>query len=184
MSSLGLKIGGWNELAYIDEQVKSNRKWFKYRAPLDAPTLYRFAALMIDWLQSGDWKILQFDNSNYFPRVIELWLSRALGTKQPIDFTQTRTFIFEDTNVEERVQNQVVLAGIIYSLLAFDGHAYMVSSAGGNHRLGIQDGFIHFEGDEDAVARGREVVNRFEDGDVAYWQSDVEAAWQDSLIRH
>lgn len=182
LSTLGMKIGGWNELAYIEEQEQSNRKWFNYRAPRDALALYSFSALMTDWLPRGDWKILQFDNSNDFPRVTELLLSRVLGTKQPIDLTQTRTFIFEYTNDENRIQNEVVITGLIYFLLVFEGHAYMVSSADSGYRLGIQDGFIYFQGKEEALARGREILKRFEDGGMADWQSDVEATWQESRI--
>lgn len=182
LNTVGMKVGEWHRIEPIDARAKSKQGWFNYRAPRDALALYAFSALMIDWFSRGDWKILQLDNSNHFPRVAELLLSRTLGMKRPIDFAEVRTFIFEDTNDDERIQNQVVIAGVIYSLLMFEGHAYIVSSADGGYRLGVQDGFIYFQGTEEAIARGRTVVKRFEDGGMANWQSEVETAWQDRIL--
>jgi hypothetical protein len=76
LAPLGMKIGSWNRLDLLDEREASSRSYFNYRAPRDAGALYHLSAFTTAWLPHGEWRILQFDNSNHFPRVAELFLSR------------------------------------------------------------------------------------------------------------
>jgi hypothetical protein len=182
LKQIGMKIGAWNRVDLLDDGLKQDRTWFNFPAPGDAKALWHFSALLGDWLPRGEWRILQFDNSNHFPRVAELFLSRVVGATQPVDFNASPTLFFEDVDDEALVQNSSVLTFFVFNLLMFEGHAYIVSSADGGYRLGIQDGYVYFEGTNDAVSHGREIVKRFESAAIADWANDVEAAWQERQI--
>jgi hypothetical protein len=145
LKSVDFEIGSWNDIRLIGDQA-SKESTVSLRSPRDAADMLCLAQHATGWIPSGEWKLLQFDNSNAFTRVENVLLSQLLfGSPRVVDFNaiENRTIVFESSG--EQTENiDLQISNVVFALLLFESHAYLVSSGSSKHeRLGIQDGVIH-----------------------------------------
>ena len=77
LSTIGMKIGNWNQLTDIDERRHKSRKRVHRRSPEDVHKSYAFAQHIAGWVPSGNWQLLQFDNSTSL-NPVQLALAQSL----------------------------------------------------------------------------------------------------------
>jgi hypothetical protein len=164
LAPLGLAIGNWNEI--LDTSVPAEEvNWISYEAPQNARNLLRFAWHLSGWLPKGDWKLLQFDNSNLFEGDQTSLIGRLLFGQNSIevDMTCVRTVLFKFVGSEqEKNAQELLLTNLIFSILLVEGHAYVVSSKSTEGQvLGLQDGIVYFSS-RNTTASAHALVRAFE----------------------
>lgn len=190
LSRVGVTIGNWNELRYVEEDREKNKRWFNYRAPDRARECYIFSLFVSGWVSQGQgqWKVLQLDNSNQFAFHENALLSRFITdscTIIDLNSESNSTFLFNSRfENKENLSDEIRFAALIHLMLLFKGHGYLISSADAGDHMGIHDGFIYFISTEDGLARGRALVQAFEKrkSDWPQWLIDTEIAWQENAL--
>lgn len=159
-----LKIGGWCEVA----DLRGKPRWIQgpHCARMTARELANFSQHVAGWLGKGDWKILQLDNSSSLVAHESLLLSTLLlGSEQHMDPAKNRTFLFDLSacRPEECLQTEIAISHIVYLLLLWEAHGYLVCSGGApGERLGIQDGFVIFYGSDVRLHEATTLLAEFE----------------------
>lgn len=182
---IGMRVDSWNRLAYVGASPGGGARWRNYQAPKDAQRLFAFALHVAGWLPRGAWKVLQIDNSSSFGVVQALAISRLLpGLVKPLGTTiQNNTCLFEFRGEElADGDTELLIANVIYLLLLFEGHGYLVSANSKSREcLSIQDGFIYFSSDEEGIAGAEALIQNFEAGPLIWpkWVAAMEIAAQD-----
>ncbi len=146
LKSVTFEIGSWNEVRSIGGQG-SKENTVSLQSPRDAAQMFCLAQHATGWIPPGTWKLLQFDNSNSFTRVESVFFSQLLfGSQRMVDFNaiENSTVVFEFSG--EQTENiDLQISNMVFALLLFESHAYLVSSGSSAHeRVGIQDGVVHF----------------------------------------
>jgi hypothetical protein len=149
LDRIGMEIGVWNQISDIGGQHINELKWLKYRAPEKARELYIFSQHIAEWLPSGIWKLLQIDNSTTLDICESNLFCKLVGIDDFIKFSEEihcRTFLMETSrNTTLHAYENASLTNLIYTLLLFECHAYIISSESRNgERIGIQDGFAYY----------------------------------------
>ena len=106
--------------------------------------MHNFALWALSSLPSGEWKILQFDNSTALGEVEHALIGKFLASPDvgAPDIHREKTFLFD---CQEPIVGDILIANLIFLVLMFEGHAYVTSSESRNgERLAIQDGFVDF----------------------------------------
>ena len=105
---------------------------------------------------------MQLDNSNAFDAVQSCLFERYLcGTQHKIDFADQRSFLFDSKADKE--SSDLLISQLIFLLLLFEGHGYVVSSASQNGEcLAIQDGFVYFSSNKLKVSDAKDLIKCFE----------------------
>ena len=62
LNSIGMEIGGWNQITTIDSAYGGSDNWINYQAPENARELFNFSEHVAGWLPDGGWIIFQIDN--------------------------------------------------------------------------------------------------------------------------
>ena len=98
------------------------------------------------------------------------------------DLTQNRTFLFELAKGEREHHVALQVSNLIFALLLFECHAYIVSS-GGDHgqMLSLQDGLVYLETREQNELRARALIANFERNRMALpsWVNEMVARYQE-----
>ena len=146
LRTIGIKVGDWNQLVDIDARAHERRQWTNHRAPADTRGSYAFAQYLAGWIPSGEWKLLQIDNSTSMDPVQQALVSSLLfGPTEIANLLERRSFLFEFTgDATFDVASELQLCNLIFSFLIFDAHVQIVSSSGNAERyLSLQDGVAY-----------------------------------------
>jgi hypothetical protein len=156
LATLGLTIGGWNELVEITKKKAVNRRC---TAPKEARALYLFSQQLLEWLSSktSDWVLLQIDNSTSpLPDEVTVFELLVWGAADHWDVATQRTFVIEmaadrDADVATRLRM------LIFISLMFEWHIHLTCQRSvDGRRLGLLDGVAYLFGDEVAVSEFQE----------------------------
>jgi len=189
LSEVGMKVGEWNQIVDIGSQSKKS-DWLNYRAPKDQ--LLKFSQHVAGWLPEGSWKMLQIDHSTGWIDPVQASLLGGLlfGAEalRDMNSTENRNFFFEFGKERYFDDNQeLLISNLIYVLLLFESHAYVVSSKGtAGQRLGIQDGYVYFSSrDRSDILKAEALIKKFENNPSASpkWVSEIVAAHQERFDR-
>ena len=161
---LGFEIGSWNQIASTTSSSKPESAWSKYRAPEHARQLFCFSRHVAGWLPSGKWAMLQIDNSTVLDADAASLLSRLLAFNSSLGLPAHRRFLFEYGHGEEAdSRTALLIANVVFALLLFEAHAYLVSANSTDGQLlGIQDGFAYFASTDKASASVELLLRNFE----------------------
>jgi hypothetical protein len=154
LPALGVEIGSWNELKslYPDQDNREN-----FVPSNEALRLYVVATKLAKWLDSEDFFIIQVDNSNSPAddevEILKVLLKPLAGNINSSD----KTFMF--SRPEGDLNMTAILTTVIYFLITFSWHAYLVSDKSNmGKRLAIQDGVVSLLGNKDDVENAKSVV--------------------------
>lgn len=160
LHSVGMEIGEWNEI----RDLAGRSTWISQSAPADARELLTFAQHIVTWVPNASWKILQIDNSAVFDS-FQINFLNSLVRLPPgaVGFGSGRTFLFEFCGSEtEDVETEFVLANLVFALLLFDAHGYVVSKNSlGGEKLGVQDGVAYFMARNSELTKATEIIETF-----------------------
>lgn len=151
LETLGLRIGGWNELCALHPESISHKA---YSPPTEAIELYVVAHRLALYVGSDTWTILQIDNSTC-PSDDEVAIFEKLvfGGQQPWDIARQHTFLLES---QERSSTLVLL---IYFALLFGWHIHLTSASSSEGQwLGLQDGAAYFFGNAIALRTAEDLI--------------------------
>lgn len=154
---LGMKIGGWNELTSVHSGAVTHRA---YSPPSNALELYVVAYRLSAWIVSGEWTLLQVDNSTS-PTDDELRVFEklVLAGQQEWRIGNQRTFLFEGSSDSESQSLKTTVVLLIHFALLFGWHVHLASEASlHGHRLALQDGVVYFFGDAQAIETADSLV--------------------------
>jgi hypothetical protein len=187
LACVGMKIGDWNKPVYADEMRSRTTRWFNHPAPTDAHELYLFSLFISEWLTNGQWKMLQFDDSNQFSFNEATILSIVgLGFDEVLDLNSGKNSSFLVLpERESEVRDRIRVAWLLYLLLLFKAHAYLISSSGSGDHLGIHDGRIYFIASDEGLTNARGLLSNFENRQSNWpsWLIDTEINWQEHALR-
>jgi hypothetical protein len=129
--------------------------------------LYIFAQHVAGWIPSGDWKIVQVDDSTSLSFDETLSITTVLGenyVSPKLTSIRRTTFLAKfDLGVEKKLVTELRLFNLIHLLLLFKCHAEFVSSGcNAGQFLSIQDGFVYFMGGEEKSMVNDCDINEFE----------------------
>jgi hypothetical protein len=165
LREVGFDIGSWNEIAPAGA-LAAQPNWLNIQAPRDAKQLLHLSHHAAGWLPRGAWKVVQFDYSNCFTRVENVFISNLLfGSVGFADFNSVErpAILFEfGDDLSQNESLELLIANLVYATLLFEGHAYLVSSASaGGERLGVQDGFLYFQSRTQDASGAADLIERF-----------------------
>jgi hypothetical protein len=187
LSSIGAQIGDWNQITDAPNHYGGKSSWEKFHPPKDS--LLNFSYHSAQWLPKGAWKILQIDNSTGWidPVQASLFCGLLFGENHTHDINQigSRTFLFEfGSNERINQSTDLLIANLIYVLLLFELHGYVVSSKSHGKILGLQDGFVYFSSRESGVSGAEILIKDFERNPTLYprWIADIIAAGQEKML--
>jgi hypothetical protein len=146
LSKIGMKVGSWNEITDIDSRRHETWQWVNRRAPAEAHESYVFSQHLAAWIPSGEWKILQIDNSTALDPVQNALISSLLfGPREVANMLERRSFLFEFTgDATLDTHSELLICNLIFSLLLFEAHVQIISSFDqGERYLSLQDGFAY-----------------------------------------
>ncbi|MGG1948393.1 hypothetical protein AB1286_26900 [Trinickia sp. NRRL B-1857] len=167
LRKIGMKIGAWNEICYIETLQSEEPAWIRCRAPKDARELYVFSQYVAGWLPGGSWKIFQVDNSTSLSVDESYLFCRLVGIENYIEFSEgmpCRTFLLESADgFDLDLSFNLMMANIIYIFLLFEGHGHLVSSGSrSGEKIGVQDGFVYFSSGREGLSRAKQSMADFE----------------------
>lgn len=141
-----MKVGSWNEITDIDSRRHEMWQWVNYRAPVAAHESYVFSQHLAGWIPSGEWKILQIDNSTSLDPVQNALISSLLfGAREVANLLERRSLLFEftgDATLDTR--SELLICNLIFAFLLFEAHVQIISSFDqGERYLSLQDGFAY-----------------------------------------
>ncbi|WP_409525035.1 hypothetical protein [Nitrincola sp. MINF-07-Sa-05] len=148
----GIRIGDWNELLCSLQLGGVLHR--SYSPPAEALELYVAAHRLAQWVISGNWTLLQVDNSTS-PTEDEIAVFEKLifNGEQSWDVAEQRTFLLEGA---ERLSTLVLL---IYFALLFTWHIHLASEASlEGRRLALQDGGAYFYGNDSTLQDADELI--------------------------
>jgi len=160
LHSVGMEIGEWNEI----RDRAGQPSWRSQAAPADARELLTFAQHIVTWVPNASWKMLQIDNSAVFDSFQIHFLDSLLRLEAgSVGFGNGRSFLFEFSGSEtEDAGTEFVLANLVYALLLFDAHGYVVSKNSlGGEKLGVQDGVAYFMARDADLTKATELIDTF-----------------------
>lgn len=141
-----MQLGGWGNIGH--EMGTAGVRWTKFLAP--ERNLLVFSQHVAGWLSRGAWKLLQIDSSTGWMDPVQTGLFGGLlfggEHSSALDQRPERAFLFEFDQAKRRNDDiELLIANLIFVLLLFGLHGYVVSSDDESGRiLGIQDGFAYF----------------------------------------
>ncbi len=163
LDTVGMKIGGWNELCDTSGREYDRSHYVHYQAPKGARELHNFAQHVASWLPNSKWKIFQIDYSTALAYEDEAFLIRRFLFCSNEEVSIHRTLLFEIESAGP--SEELLLSNLIYLFLLFEesGDAVSSNSRNGKH-LSIHDGFIYFVSRDDRdLAEARTLLKRFEE---------------------
>lgn len=155
LQAVGVEIGNWGELKSLNPDHESRVNFIPSG---EALRLYVVAARLAKWLGTEDFFIIQVDNSNS-PADDEVEMLKILlkPTNGKIN-SSDQTFMF--SRPEDNLNMMAVLTAVIYFLIMFSWHAYLVSDKSSmGKRLAIQDGMVSLLGSADDIKKAEYMVN-------------------------
>lgn len=147
LNSISMMIGEWNQIKQKPNKKNEVTEPYQYKAPSDALEMFCFSRHLAGWLPSGDWNLLQIDNStaDYIDNA-SLFYSLLDGISNDIDLGRDKSFIFEYS--KDKKENDMIklkIANIIFVFLLFQWHGQLVSSGSKSGEIiSLQDGFVYF----------------------------------------
>lgn len=165
LARLGMRIGGWNQIADIADANVSSGYWVNYQAPKSAHELLSFAQHVAGWLPKGEWKIVQIDNSTSLDAVQENFLGRMLfGPEYAGQLSDRGTFLFEfGKSQNDDRKTELLISDLIFMFLLYEGHMYVISSnSNDGERLGIQDGVAYFSSRDMDIKGAHALLENFD----------------------
>lgn len=185
LASIGMRLGEWGNIEPLSPA--SDKAGWKH-APAPPNNLFNFSHHVASWLPSGEWKLVQLDNSSGWidPAQVSLLASlMSIASNPQILNSSSRNAVLIEFHGESCVQSELTVGNIIFALLLFKLHAHIVSS-GGNAGvlLSIQDGFVYFSGTDSDTRRSESIVANFLANPCSYpvWIRDLAAAGQEAAI--
>jgi len=159
-----LEIGNWNQI--IDSKLQQQaRSWITYDAPKDARQLLNFSRHAASWLPSGEWKLVQFDNSAIFDPTEAAFFGRIVSMPaHEFNLVTSRAFLvkFSESN-HAKSETELTIANLIFLLLLFQSHCYIASAGSlSGELLAVQDGSVHFGSRRSDVSGADLLLRRFE----------------------
>jgi hypothetical protein len=148
------RIGRWGELvaaADVDSISMS--------PPEEALPLYVLCTHLCEWILSGNWTVLQFDNST-FPSADEVAVfERLLLRGERWNPLEERSFVLKGGDAEDP-SRKTTLVLLIYASLMFCWHVHVVSERSAlGKRLALMDGVVHFFGDRNALQEAQQLLH-------------------------
>lgn len=181
LRDLGMKLDDWNRIVNISNDFKASLT--QYQAPRDALQLLCFSRHAVEWLPRGDWWLLQLDNSTPVdPDTASLFLPLLASSSGDVDLVENRTFVFKFDAGEEcdgRLCLQV--SNLVFALLLFRCHAYLVSSKSiEGQMLSLQDGFAYLATREQNELKARALISNYERNPTRHpkWVIEIVARYQ------
>jgi hypothetical protein len=169
LSKLGLTIGQWNEVtAESSSSRTSGSSYEMHKAPSGAHSLYTFARHVAGWLPSGDWKLIQVDNSTSLNVITAAPIARLLYADDqlhsPDDVNRASIKFAFGSDRRKNAATEILVSELIYYFLLLECHVQVVSSACQDGQfLSIQDGFVYFKfGRGDLARQTSELLRSFE----------------------
>jgi hypothetical protein len=149
LAEVDLELGDWSEIRPKGGR-SGKQDWVSIQAPRDAQELLCLSQHAAGWVPRGAWKIIQFDNSNWFSRVENVFVGGLVGRPTAsVDFSSTKrsAILFEfGADADQNANLELLVSDLVYAILLFEGHAYLTSSgSAGGECLGVQDGFLYFQ---------------------------------------
>lgn len=147
LKDIGMGIGDWNQVIDLTDGKSIDTNLVQQKAP--DKYLLNFCQHVAGWLPSGDWKIFQIDNSTGWmdPVHASMFYGLLHGSDflSKIDYPEKRSYLFEFSQDKRQMMNQeLLLANLIYVFLLFESHGYIVSSGSQQGQvIAIQDGVIY-----------------------------------------
>jgi hypothetical protein len=190
LSAVGMRVDNWNRIIDATNAESEKCFWINCCAPRDSLRLHTFSQHVAGWLPKGDWKILQIDNSTSFDPVQASMVGSLLFGKQEIgdlNLAENRSFLFkfcEDESANE--STELLIANLIYVLLLFEGHGYVVSSGTDSGQLvGIQDGFVYFYSKRPDISGAKSLLKNFEENPLRspQWINTIVGKWQERSLQ-
>jgi hypothetical protein len=179
LKEVNLELGDWREIRPIGSPV-GKQEWVNIRASRDARELLCLSQHAAGWLPSGAWKIIQFDNSNWFSRVENVFIgSLVAGPSVRADFSSSgrQAILFEfGSDADQNANLELLVADVVCAILLFEGHAYLVSSGStGGECLGAQDGFLYFQSRSGDVSAAESLIEKFrlDPRRIPEWVGDI-----------
>jgi hypothetical protein len=174
LSGLGLRIGSWNQVEDLSGRKSTDQNsYVVFKAPTSARSLYVFSEHVAGWLPSGDWKLVQVDNSTSLDFVQSTQISCLLGGDSQPDsqngINQASLEFSFGRNMIENVSTELLICNLIFMFLLFQCHVQIVSSScTGGQFISIQDGFVYFMfGSESLKDRSAKLMSCFEKAPLA-----------------
>ena len=163
LSTVGMKVGSWNDLCDASGREYDREHQVKYQAPKGGWELHRFVHHVASWLANGEWKIFQIDYSTALAYETYAFLIRRLLFCSNDEVPIHCTLLFEIKSGGP--SEELVFFNLIFLFLLFQEHGAAVSS---NSRSGkylwIEDGFVYFMSRDDRdLAEASALLKRFEE---------------------
>ncbi|MFD2234610.1 hypothetical protein [Phaeospirillum tilakii] len=154
--SVGLRIGGWNQLAEMDGVLSRHIQFHPGRGQSE---LYVLARHLSKWVARNGWVLIHFDNST-LPLDVEIdtvsFIFLAPGERW--DITRQRIILVDSGDA---ANNHEAVSLMIFFGLMFEWHFYLAGEhAEPGRRLGILDGTVYFFGQTDALAEAGELIEQ------------------------
>lgn len=158
LQAVGVEIGGWGELKSINTDLDSRANFIPSG---EALRLYVVATKLAKWLDTEDFFIIQVDNSNSPAddevEMLNILLKPTNGNINSSD----QTFMF--SRPEANLNMMTVLTAVIYFLIMFSWHAYLVSDKSYmGKRIAIQDGMVSLLGSAEDVKKAEFIIHELE----------------------
>ena len=150
LKPLGMKIGSWNQLTSLYPDTVMH---LAYSPPSSAFELYIVAYRLSDWIISGEWTLLQVDNSTApMDDEIRVFEKVVLAGDYEWQIGIDTSFLFQGESNTRRQAVQTTLTLLIQFSLLFGWHACITSEASlHGRRLALQDGVVYFFGDANVI---------------------------------
>lgn len=168
LAALGMGLSEWGSVVSISGSEQST--WRCMSAPLDH--LFRFSHHVASWLPRGTWKLVQLDNSSGWIDPAQESLLNAVfhrvGGSSDLSFNTHSSFLC-DCSIDGDIPSELTIGNVIFVLLLFRLHAYVLSSGSiRGELLGIQDGSVCFSGVATAVSRAESMIRVLSDNPASY----------------
>lgn len=150
---VGLTVGDWKQITSVD--AKSQTTWRVLRPPANAQQLFVLSLHLADWLPKAQWKVLQFDYSNFMrPYQTALFARLLSGRYEARIHLESNAFLFEfGDKPEADFAENLAIASAIHALLLFEGNGYIATSNQDRRDyLGLQEGSIYLLADPARIA--------------------------------
>lgn len=169
LSPLCLQIGRWNQITRLGQQADSQPQEFKkFKSPDDALKLYIFAQHVAGWLPTGDWKIIQIDNSTSLKIDEETSIATVLGDVNSVLQSKSihqSTFLAKfNSDLAANFITELRISNLIHLFLLLECHVEIVSSnCKAEQFISIQDGYVYLmQGKDGSIIEGPDGMKEFE----------------------
>jgi hypothetical protein len=162
LAEVRMEIGSWNGVRILPSGLSSKSEFVVGYSPEGALALHNFAEHVTSWMPCGKWTLVQLDNSTSLSPSERFLLGGLLGVPKDElkwDGSRSRSFLLEDAGESGQVERKLAISNILFVLLLFCGHGYLVSSESGTGRyLAFQDSVIYFYGDSVDIAEAKSLL--------------------------